>query len=106
MKHNKADVDLALHALRGCLSPNTTIHTFLRHRSESGLTRWYDAYIIKDNDLFRLTWSIATVLDYSYDRRWDALKIQGYGFSATNEIALGLGQVLHNDPTALLLKEH
>lgn len=61
--------------------------TIYRGSSASNMSRYYDVYaIMPDGDPLRLTGSIAEILHYRYDRRREAIRIDGYGFSATSEI--------------------
>jgi hypothetical protein len=43
------------------------------------MCRWLDLYTIDANRPFRLTWSAAIALEWTYDRRREALKVTGAG---------------------------
>ena len=66
----------AIENLRGIISVGDRVYTILRHRSASGMTRWLDLYIIKDNTPRRITWLAAAALGYTYDFKREALKVQ------------------------------
>lgn len=66
-------------ALKVALKKGTVVYTVLRHVSASGMSRSIDLYVIEGNRPIRLTWSIAIALRWSYDRRHEALKVEGAG---------------------------
>lgn len=61
------------------LQPGDVIRVINRHTSSSGMTRFLDLYVIKDNDTRRLTWSAAKAMGWTYSDRWDAMKVEGCG---------------------------
>lgn len=71
--------------------PGDTIWTKLDHVSSSGMTRWIDLYVIRDNEPLRITYSAAVVAGYPYDNKREALKIGGcgmdMGFAAVYSLA-------------------
>lgn len=68
--------------------------------SKSGLTRWYNIYYVSDQyELMRLTRSINEVYKEcgngnSYDKRREALKVKGCGFSGAHKIVSDLSYML------------
>ena len=79
------------------LQENDVLHFFLRHVSRLGLRRVYDVYIVRGKDLVRITHSVAAVCGYRYDAKKQGLIVDGYGFSAANEIAQRLWPLVTND---------
>jgi hypothetical protein len=53
------------------------VYTTLRSVSRSGMTRWLDVHVVSDNEIVRLTYSVALALDLSYDRKHEAIKMTG-----------------------------
>ena len=80
-------------------------------RSKSGLTRWYNIYYVSDNyELLRLTWDINQVYKEHgngnrYDRRREAFKVKGCGFSGAHSIVYDIGRMLYADGYALNYRE-
>ena len=68
--------------------------------SKSGMTRWYNVYYVSENyELLRLSWSISEVYKEQgngsqYDKRREALKVKGCGFSGAHKIASDLSYML------------
>lgn len=76
------------------IKPGTTVYTLLKHHSVSSMSTYLDLYIIKKNEPLRITWSAAKVLGYTYDRKYDGLKIEGYGMDMGFAVVYDLGRVL------------
>lgn len=75
--------DTLLHLLTEAKS----LMTIWRGSSPSNMTRYYDVYAITDDaQPLRLTGYICDLFGYGYDRHRQAMKVQGYGFSATTDI--------------------
>lgn len=87
----------AIENLRGMISAGDRVYTILRHCSASGMTRWLDLYIIKDNTPCRITWQAAQALGYTYDRKYDALKVGGCGMDMGFHVVYCLSRRLFPD---------
>lgn len=63
------------------------------HVSQSGMARWYDAYITIDGCIVRVTYSLAEMGNQKYDKKHEAIRVNGCGFSAPQHIMelAGLG---------------
>ena len=76
------------------IKPGDIIYTKLEHVSKSGMTRWLNLYVIKDNEPLRITWAVCQVADFKYSERHEALKIEGcgtdMGFSAVYQLGHAL----------------
>jgi hypothetical protein len=91
----KATATAAISHLRQLgLTETSTIICVWRGRSKSGMTRYYDFYFHDGEMLLRMTYSIAVALGYTYDRKQEALKIGGCGFSATDQITRDLAHAM------------
>jgi len=91
----------AVEDLKKWLKPADTVYTILRHVSASGMSRLLDVYCIKDNQPFRLTWSTATALEATYDRRKGALRVNGCGSDMGFSTVYQLSHALFGDGYAL-----
>lgn len=80
--------------LRKYLRKGTIVYTCLRSVSASGMSRTMDVYVIKKNQPLRLTWTVARALDYTYDRRKEAMRVSGcgmdMGFHVVHSLACAL----------------
>lgn len=80
-------------------------------RSKSGLTRWYNIYYVSDNyELLRLTWHINEVYkeqgnSNNYDKKREALKVKGGGFSGAHKIVDDLSYMLFSDDDKIAYRE-
>jgi hypothetical protein len=97
----KIEREETLKALRTALKPGTTVYTILRHVSATGMCRWIDLYVIECNRPLRITWSVAQALEASYDRKREALKVEGAGMDMGFDTVYSLGMVLFLDGNAL-----
>lgn len=85
----------AIAHLRTIINPGDTVYTVLRSVSRSGMSRTVDVIKIdKDGNPCRLTHSVAVALDFTYDRKQEALKVQGCGMDAGFEVVYHLGRAL------------
>ena len=91
----------AIENLRGIISVGDRVYTILRHRSASGMTRWLDLYIIKNNEPRRITWLAAAALGYTYDFKREALKVGGCGMDMGFHVVYCLGRRLFPDGFAV-----
>lgn len=89
----------ALADLREMLQPGDVIWTRLNHVSASGMTRWLDLFVIRENEPLRLTWSAAAATDHTYCERRESLKIEGCGMDMGFSAVYSLGHALWPDGT-------
>lgn len=75
--------------------------TILRRVSATGMSRLIDVHVIVDNEPLLLTWSVAIALGATYDRRREALRINGCGFDCGFDVAYRLSHLLHGTGDAL-----
>ena len=89
----------AIADLRKTLKPGDVIFTSLNHVSASGMTRWLDLFVIRDNEPLRLTWSAAAATDHTYCDRRHSLKIEGCGMDMGFSAVYQLGHAIWPDGT-------
>lgn len=91
----------AIASLRENLRAGVTIYTVLRSVSKTGMSRCLDLYYVDHNEINRITWSVAKILEWSYDRRKEALRVNGCGMDMGYHAVHCLGRVLFGDGYAL-----
>jgi len=91
----------AVESLKNYLKPGDTVYTILRSVSASGMCRCLDLLTIQDNQPWRLTWSVATALDRTYDKKRSALRVSGAGTDVGFDTVYNLSWKLFGDGYAL-----
>jgi hypothetical protein len=81
--------------LRKLLKPGDTVYTALKHVSRSGMYRVIDTYVMKDNIPLRISWSVAEVTGFGYDKRHEGVKASGCGMDMGFEIVYNLSYALY-----------
>ncbi len=69
----------AVENLREILKPGDTVYTILRHVSRSGMTRYIDVYVFRDNEPRYISYWASKVLDWKMSRTQEGIKIGGCG---------------------------
>ena len=91
-----------LELLRGLLKPGDTLYFILRHRSESGMSRWVDVYKFDGQEIpLHLGKCVAWALGYHWDMERGGFKVAGIGFDVATEVVGALGRKLFGDVKAL-----
>ena len=93
-KVRQSERDEAIESLRETLKPGDTVFTVLRSVSRSGMQRKLNVYVMESNEPRRLTWNVARAIDFTYDRKAEALKVDGCGMDVGFEVVYHLGRVL------------
>jgi hypothetical protein len=91
----------ALEFLRQFLRKGTKVYTVLRHVSTSGTSRFIDLYVVKQNEPIRLTWSASVMLEWTYSRQREALRINGCGTDVGFQAVHTLGEIVLGNGNAL-----
>jgi hypothetical protein len=92
----RADDSQEADELRAMIKPGDTVYTVLRHVSKSGMMRAIDAYVYRDNEPRRITWSVCQVGNAeAYSRKHEAAKVSGCGFDAGFELVYRLSWALY-----------
>jgi hypothetical protein len=94
MRYTKTDQAEARELLKKYLKPKTVVYTKLKHVSSSGMSRVIDLFVIKKNEPIRLTWAVAALCDYSYDRKYEGLKVGGCGMDMGFAVVHDLGYTM------------
>jgi len=101
LSKKQAKVAEAIESLREHLKKGDTVYTVLRSVNASGMSRYLDLFTRKNDQLLRLTWSAATVIDATYDHRKDALRVDGCGSDMGFFVVSRLARKLFGDYRAL-----
>ena len=96
---NEREEEVAL--LRKRLRAGLTIYTCLRSVSSSGMSRTLDLYYVEKGEIVRITWSAAKALRWNYDRRKEALRVQGCGMDMGFHTVYTLSYYLFGNSRAL-----
>ncbi|OAM88265.1 hypothetical protein OH491_07175 [Termitidicoccus mucosus] len=97
----KAERTRAIENLKRFLKEGDTVYVILRGISASGMSRCIDLYSIVNGRPCRLTWSAAIALRKPYDKRREALRMDGTGTCVAFEAVYNLAWALFNNPVAL-----
>ena len=94
--------EVNLEALMGTLKPGDTLYFILRHKSESGMSRWVDVYKLDGQPYpVHLGFQIAWALGYLWDWERNGFKVSGNDFDVANEVIGSLGWKLFGDRYSL-----
>lgn len=93
--------DEAIASLKQRLKTGTVVYTVLRSVSDSGMSRTLDLYVVAKHEIVRITWSVAQVLESTYDRRKEALRVHGCGMDMGHHVVCNLSRVILGDESAL-----
>jgi hypothetical protein len=101
LPRTKAEQAEALAYLRELIQPGDTIHTVLRHRSASGMSRSIDLYLFRPdgNDpriivKFWLSAQAATALGMRYDEKRECIRVGGCGMDMGFHLVYNLSSAL------------
>lgn len=97
MKHT-AQREEAIKKLRDLLQPGDTVYTVLRHVSRSGMSRWIDCYVMRDNEPFYISWWVAHALEWNINRKkHEGIEVGGCGMDMGTHLVMTLSGVLFRE---------
>jgi hypothetical protein len=99
MKPTKTERKESIQHLQNMLKPGDEVYTQCKHVSASGMTRWLDVYVIRDNRPHRITWDVCAAADFTFCNRRGQLKIEGCGMDMGFQTVYCLGASLWPDGT-------
>ena len=79
------------------LVPGDTVYTTVRSVARSGMSRTMDVYVMRDNEPWRITYSVAKATGHQYDDRREALRIGGCGMDMGFALVYDLSYALWPD---------
>ena len=80
--NTRIERDDSIEKIRELVPQGTTIYVLLRHKNRIGTCRWLEFYVVSDHELKRITWDVAQVIEGTYCRRLDALRVTGAGLDS------------------------
>ncbi len=97
-KAKTAERQAAIEQLRAdWLSPGDTVHTILRHVSQSGMSRSVSLIVHGDHEPEEITWLAARAMDDRVDQRRGGIKVAGCGMDMGFALVYNLGRTLYPD---------
>ena len=88
-----AERDEARAKLAELLEPGDTVYTVLRHVAPSGMTRWIDCYVIRDDEPLWLSWWAAKACGYSVNtRNHEGVEMGGAGMDMGFALVYAIGR--------------
>lgn len=96
---SKKDRQKAIDRLKDLLKPGDTVHTLVRHVSQSGMMRIIDVYKFACDDKGRVTrywlsYSVAKVLEWPFNKKRAGIRVDGCGMDMGFHLVYTLGRVL------------
>ena len=67
MKYTKEDKETALKHLKEWLKAGDKVYTTIDHVVPSGMTRWLQVFLVRDNQKINISWHCAVLLDLPYN---------------------------------------
>lgn len=101
--HRSRDMERTLETanLKQWLRPGMTVYAVICGRSRSRMSRTLEIYVVHNQEICRITWSVAKILDLIYDARVEALRVKGCGMDLGRDVVDRLGRALFANPQAL-----
>jgi len=87
----------ALRELREILKPGDTVYTILRHVTKSGMTRYIDVFVFRDNKPRYLTYWAKEVLGWGGSKNHEGVKVGGCGMDMGFHLVYSLSRYLYPD---------
>lgn len=101
MTTTKTEREEFIENLRAELKPGDTVFTVLRHKAPSGMTRWIDLYVIRNNEPHWLSYWVAKAGFGSFDEKRESIRVGGCGMDMGFALVYNLSGVLYPDGFAL-----
>ena len=97
MRYTQTEQVEALNKLKQWLKPGDTVHTVLRHKSRSGMSRSISAFATVDGQPMELDYFIAQAMGESIDRKHGGLRMTGCGMDMGFALVYNLSSRLFPD---------
>lgn len=90
--------DEAVTKLRELLAPGDTVYTVLRHVSSSGMSRWIDCYVIRDDEPLWISWWAAKATGNSVNtRNHEGVEMGGAGMDMGFALVYAISRAVFAD---------
>lgn len=83
--------------LRGMFPIGSTVHTVLRHVSQSGLTRAISVVRVENGQVYDASYLVARALGMKLDLNWSGIKVGGVGMDMGYHLVYSLSRALYAD---------
>lgn len=94
--------DQAIERLRETFPRGATVNVIIKHVTGSGMQRSMTVLSVdEDGVIHNDSWLVARALEWRFDDRRDAVKVNGCGMDMVFHLAYVLAQVLYGDGYAL-----
>lgn len=93
----KAAQQQAAEYLRTLFPPGATVSTILLHASRSGMSRSIGVLAVEDGEVRDVSWAVARVLDWRFDRDRGGVKVSGCGMDMGFHLVYALSRTLYPD---------
>ncbi len=90
-----SDRAAAADTLREYLKPGTVVTSVLRHVSQSGMQRSISLCVVRDGEIWDISYVAARALDYRIDDKNGGIKIGGAGMDMGFALVYNLSRVLY-----------
>jgi len=78
------------------LDKRPVVYTRVAHVSASGMARWVECFVVSnDHAVLNVTREVARLTDRAIDSRRDAIRVNGCGFSAADDVVQELSMALN-----------
>lgn len=94
-RYTKQEQEEARDKLRELLDVGDTVHLIVTHVARSGMTRWIECYVIRDDIPRRVSYDVAAATGQSYDTRGNrGVEMGGCGMDMGFALVYSLGRAL------------
>jgi hypothetical protein len=90
----KLEIKTAKREIRKYVRPHTVVYTVLRRVNLFGTARWMDVFVMHRNRPLRLTYYVATLLDYQQSAKDCSMYVKGCGMDMGWHVVYSLGCAL------------
>ena len=96
-RYPKGEVESSIEVLKKHLKPGDTVYTKVTHVARSGMSRSIEVYIVRDGDIWNISYFVARACGYSQDDKNGGVKIGGCGMDMGYAIVYSLSRTLFQD---------
>ena len=97
VKATKEELAWAETYLKKCFLRNKVVWTKIESVSKSGMSRIINAYTVKNNEIDRVSYYVAQLLDSTYDDKTGGIRMNGSGMDMEFALEYNLSRKLYGD---------
>lgn len=91
------DRENAIAFLKGIVNEGDTVYTVIRGVSASGMSRSMDLFVVRNNQILRITSRVVDAIGGSWDKKRCCLRVSGCGMDMGFAVVYDLASVLFQD---------